>query len=129
MSCLDVQNIFIQEDISKYLINFGLLMSFAIFAFNEVLLDHDIEKWKGHVFNKILCNKHSAPPILNLVNTISGARNCRRRCLEDLSFSSKRCNCVFRIYCCIFLFLFNKTIKLYNWINELTTILRKIKPV
>ena len=42
--CLEVQNLFKRVDISKYLINFGLLMSFAIFAFNEVLLDHDIEK-------------------------------------------------------------------------------------
>ena len=89
MSCLDVQNIFIQEDISKYLTNFGLLMSFAIFAFNKVLLDHDIEKWKGHVFNKILCNKHSAPPIFNLVKQLVGCRIADEDALKIYPFRAK----------------------------------------
>ena len=41
-------------------------MSFAIFAINEVFLYHDYEKSRGLLIDKILSNKHTAPPIINL---------------------------------------------------------------
>ena len=62
---LEGQEIVKLEGISKNLTFFGLLMSFAIFAIKEVFLYHDIEKSRGLFFNKILSNKHTAPPIFN----------------------------------------------------------------
>ena len=63
----DGQKYFTLEDISKYFINFGMLMLFAIFDIIDFLLYNHIEKSRVLFFNKILSNKHAAPPIFNFL--------------------------------------------------------------
>ena len=55
------------EDVSKYFINFDLLMLFAIFDIHKHFLYNQVEKSKDHLFNKILPNKHAAPSIFNFL--------------------------------------------------------------
>ena len=54
-------------------------MSFAIFAIKEVFLYHDIEKSRGLFFDKILSNKHTAPPIFNLTKHLVGCGIVRKK--------------------------------------------------
>ena len=67
LECSDGQKYFTLEDISKYFINFGFLMAFAIFNINEHFLYNQVEKSRVLFFNKILSNKHAAPPIFNFL--------------------------------------------------------------
>ena len=57
----------ILEDISKYIINFGIMMAFPIFDINKHFLYNHIEKARVLFFNEILPNKHAAPPIFNFL--------------------------------------------------------------
>ena len=52
-----------------------MLMSFPIFACNQVFLYQDIEKSRGLFFDKMLPNKHTTPPIISLAKQ-SELRNC-----------------------------------------------------
>ena len=53
--------------VSKYCINFGFLMAFAIFDINEYFLYNHVEKSRLLFFNIILSNKHAVPSIFNFL--------------------------------------------------------------
>ena len=57
----------ILEDISKYFISFGMMMTFTIFNINKHFLYNHIEKSRVLLFNEILSKKHAAPPIFNFL--------------------------------------------------------------
>ena len=59
----DGQKHMILEDISKYFISFGMMMTFTIFNINKHFLYNHIEKSRVLFFNEILSNKHASPPI------------------------------------------------------------------
>ena len=63
----DGQKHIILEDISKYFINFGMMMAFPIFDINKHFLYNNIEKSRVLFFNEILSDKHAAPPIFNFL--------------------------------------------------------------
>ena len=63
----DGQKHMILKDISKYLINFGMMMAFPIFDINKHFLYNNIEKSRVLFFNEILSDKHAAPPIFNFL--------------------------------------------------------------
>jgi len=63
----DGQKYIILQDISKYFINFGMMMTFSIFNINKHFLFNPIEKSRVLFFNEILSNKHAAPPIFNFL--------------------------------------------------------------
>ena len=55
----DGQKYIILQDISKYFINFGMMMAFPIFDINKDFLYNHIEKARVLFFNEILSNLYS----------------------------------------------------------------------
>ena len=63
----DGQKHMILEDISKYFINFGMMMAFPIFDINKHFLYNHIKQSRVLFFNEILSNKHAPLPMFNFL--------------------------------------------------------------